>query len=111
MKRASRSTVVARSAALVTLFVPTLTLADTSADHAHFFDGDMMGFGLMMMLGPVFLVILVAIVVTAIVLAFRPSGAAGPSHPKTPLDILKERFARGEIEQDEFETRRRTLGE
>jgi putative membrane protein len=30
---------------------------------------------------------------------------------RTPLDILKERFARGEIDKEEYEERRRTLGE
>jgi len=30
---------------------------------------------------------------------------------RTPLDILRERFARGEIDKDEFEERRRVLGE
>ena len=29
---------------------------------------------------------------------------------KTALDILRERFARGEIEKEEFDERRRTLG-
>jgi hypothetical protein len=32
-----------------------------------------------------------------------------PAHPE-PLDILRERFARGEITLDEFETAKRALG-
>ena len=37
-----------------------------------------------------------------------PPGAA-PG--RMPVDILKERFARGEIDKEEFEERKRILGE
>ena len=38
----------------------------------------------------------------------NPSGA-GPSRDKTPMEILKERYARGEIDKDEFEQKKRDL--
>ncbi len=72
-----------------------------------------------MFMGPLMMIIFVAVVVVLVVLAVRwlagsghGSGAhAQAAHGKTPVDILKERFARGEIDKDEFEERRRMLGD
>ena len=54
-------------------------------------------------------------IILLVVLAVRWFGS-GSSHAKTPedsrnkaLDILQERFARGEIDKEEFEERRRLL--
>ena len=68
-------------------------------------------FGSIMM--AVFITALIALIV---VLAWRVGGGAHAHTPhlppaKTPLDILKERFARGEIDKTEFEERKRILGE
>ncbi|MBI3750532.1 MAG: SHOCT domain-containing protein [Chloroflexi bacterium] len=37
-----------------------------------------------------------------------PGAGAGP-RPDDPLEILRQRYARGEIDDDEFERRRKTL--
>lgn len=70
-----------------------------------------------MVFGPLFMIIILALVIAVAVLLVR--WLSGPGHPlqppmppqRTPLDILKERFARGEIDKEEFEERRRILGE
>jgi putative membrane protein len=75
----------------------------------------MWGFG--MIFGPLFFILVLALVTAVAVLLVR--WLAGPwqgtSHPAplgpTPLDILRARFARGEIDKDEFEERRRVLGD
>ncbi|HEX9770367.1 MAG TPA: SHOCT domain-containing protein [Kiloniellales bacterium] len=67
--------------------------------------------------GPIMMIVFFAVAVAVVVLLVRWLG--GPGHGggwhappgKTPLDILKERFARGEIDKEEFEERRRLLGE
>lgn len=69
------------------------------------------GGGGTMLFGPVLLIVLLALVVTAVVLTVRRGRAADNPPRQTPLDILRERFARSEIDKDEFEERRRVLGE
>ena len=72
-----------------------------------------------MLFGPLFMIVFIAVLVALVVLLARwlggPwQGTTPPHHSlpgRTPLDILRERFARGEIDKDEFEERRRMLGE
>ncbi len=63
-----------------------------------------------MFLGPVLMIAVIAAIVAVVVFIIRGSGGAAASPVKTPLDILNERFARGEIEKEEFEEKRRLLG-
>ena len=78
------------------------------------------GWAWMMFFGPLMMILFVAAVVVLVAFALRwlsghgPHGAGHASIAppgRTPLDILKERFARGEIDKAEFEERRRVLGE
>lgn len=69
----------------------------------------------MMIFGPLFMILVLVVVIVAAVLVVRAIGGPaswGPALPgRKPLDILKERYARGEIDKDQFEERRRVLGE
>jgi len=40
-----------------------------------------------------------------------PVGSAGTTAAPNPLDILKTRYAKGEIDKEEYEERRKTLTE
>ena len=68
-----------------------------------------------MSFGPLFMLLVVVAVIVTVVLLVRRPGASwqGTAQPagRTPLDILKERFARGEIDKADYEERRRVLGE
>jgi putative membrane protein len=54
----------------------------------------------------------VVLAVTAIVAAIRPqtrTSAQSPSSPAPAEQVLADRFARGDIDSDEYEQRLRTL--
>ena len=68
-----------------------------------------MGFG---MIGMVLFWVLVILGIVVLVRRVGGSSASsGPPPSKTALDILKERYARGEIDKQEFDKRKRDLGQ
>lgn len=91
-------------AALTTLAAPAW--ADAGESYAHHWGGGHMIFGSLMML--VFFVLLVSIVVFIV----RRIGGSNQDSLKprnAALAILQERYARGEIDKDEFEEKKTVL--
>ncbi len=67
-------------------------------------DGSMMAFGGGFMW--IFWLILLVVLVFIIKAVFASNSGTGPRLNDSPLDILKERYARGEIDDEEFNRRR-----
>lgn len=65
------------------------------------------GGGFAMMIG-MFFWLLIAVAAIAFVIRYA-SGQLGNGGHDTPLDVLKRRFAAGELTEEEFERRRRLL--
>ena len=78
--------------------------------HPMWWIGGAWGLGMLVMM-----LVFWGLVITGIVLLIRwlvgQGGGPGPGRgPDRALEILRERYARGEINKDEFEARRRDLG-
>ena len=75
------------------------------------YDGGDWGGGFLFFVGLLLLIALVVLIVWAVTNLSRTSRAAthDPSRP-TPNEILRERFARGEITAQQFEDARKVLG-
>ena len=66
--------------------------------------------GLGMGLGGLVMLLFWGVLIVGIVLAVRHAGGSGPgSHASTPLDVLKRRYAAGEITREQYEQIRRDL--
>ena len=65
-----------------------------------------------MVLGPIMMIVFVVLTVLIIAWALRAFGLRWQSDSQradTPLDILKHRFARGEIDRADYEERKKLL--
>lgn len=111
MKKQLRNLVLALPAAL--LSIPAF--AQTSADRTDYWHYGW-GWG-HMVFGSVMMIVFWGGIILAIVFVIRwlggSSGQRAESQPRTTasLDILHERFARGEIDKEEFEERKRLLSD
>ncbi|MEW6683338.1 MAG: SHOCT domain-containing protein [Nitrospirota bacterium] len=73
-------------------------------------DGGMMGggIGLWMLLNTIFWILVIVGVVLLVVWAVQKGTGAGRTE-ETALEILKKRYARGEVSKDEFEEKKRHI--
>jgi len=104
-----------RSLATLSLLLSTLSRAWAQSGggyyRGHMWDGGWPGW----LFGPMMMILFLALVVVAVVVVVRWLGDGGRTNDhkdrpeKSPVAILEERFARGEIDKDELEERRRVL--
>lgn len=77
--------------------------------YGHMWDGGWLGMGVGMFGMLLFWVLIIAGIVVLVKWLAGSQGAAAAPPAKTALDIVKERYARGEIDKEEFEQKKRDL--
>ena len=110
---------VGMKSGVATLFTSLVVWSSAWADQGdqyhgmHTWQGGWFGW----IMGPLMMIAFFVVIIVVAVLIVRWLGGAGHGaiHPppasthKSPLDILRERFAAGDIDKEEFEERRRVL--
>jgi len=105
---------------VISMLIPFLWATSSLAQPAEDWNrwGHMMEWGWgHMMFGGVMMIVFWGGIILLIVLLVRSFGGSGKSgglnaSPRaTPLDILKERFAKGEIDKKEYDARRKVLSD
>lgn len=100
---------------LASLIIALMSTSNVWAQESRndYFGPHMMWQSGWMLFGPLMMIAVIAIIVVAVVLLMRRPNDHRPnvqvSSNETAINILKERFARGEIDKDEYEERRRVL--
>lgn len=67
-----------------------------------------MGWG-SMWFGWIFWLIIIAVIVWAVIKISGNSRRSGQPHSESPMDILKKRYARGDITKEEFEQMKKDI--
>ena len=94
-------------ALITTVSFATTSLADVGDGYYHH---DMMSWGGGWFLGPILMILLVIIVIGAVAMSLRLSGNTSGQKPiDRSIEILNERFAKGEIDEAEFQMRKDVL--
>jgi len=97
-------------AAVPAIFVANVAFAD---QQGGYYGHPMWGSGWHgWFMGPFMMMLFLVVAVALVVFFVRKTGDGRTTNDpsrKSPLDILKERFARGEIDQTEYEERRKVL--
>ena len=109
MSQTTKTIIIVISVALGLLILVSLVSGGNSG-----WNGGMMGGGGWWFLMPVFMIGVTVLVIWAIVAAVQGAGSPGrggcSSHDgESPLDVLKKRYARGEISKEEFEKKKKDM--
>jgi len=78
-------------------------------DHMGYYNGGWGGMGLGMIGMSLFWILLIVAIVALVKSTWGSGASAGRRQENAALDILKERYARGEIQKEEFEQKKRDL--
>lgn len=105
----SRITIGVSAVALGLATMPVLSQGHVGYGHDHMWGGS--GW----VLGPIFMILILAAVAAVVivvikVMADKSHNQKAVDNADDPVDILRIRYAKGEIDQEEFERRMKTLG-
>ncbi len=67
------------------------------------------GWGIVMMVFWVLVIVGIVLLIRWLIMASRPGAQGGPQQGESALDILKRRYARGEMDREEFEQKKKDL--
>jgi putative membrane protein len=99
---------------LVLVFVPNIIFAQWRGPGGWDMGPGMMGWGILAWFGPIMMVIFWIAIILAMIFLIRwlivsARGSRSLTSADTALEILKKRYARGEINKEEFEEKKKDL--